>query len=337
MRKIKIAQIGTTDNSHGNDIWENIKRQNGIFEIVGFAFPENEREKFPERMKSFDGYKEYTVEEIISNSEIEAVIIETEELYLTKYALQAARAGKHIHMEKPGGFSLRDYQELLSIMKKTGKVFHTGYMYRYNPYVKELIENVRKGELGEIISVEAQMNCLHPKKLRQWLCELPGGVMFFLGCHLVDIILQINGQPKGITTFNTSTGVDGVTSKDFAMAVFEYKNGISFLKINSNEKGGFARRQIVVSGTKKTVEIKPLEMYPNGWDGGLFTAGNEYNDDDWLVCGEYSKTELFNRYDAMMYSFAEYVRGEKKNPYTLEYESELYKTILKCCEVNENV
>jgi len=38
-----------------------------------------------------------------------------------------------------------------------------------------------------------------------------------------------------------------------------------------------------------------------------------------------------------MDSFASYVRGEKENPYTLEYELNLYKTILKCCEVNDNV
>lgn len=337
MRKIKIAQIGTSTNSHGNDIWENLKRQNNIFEIIGFAFPENEREKFPERMKSFEGYREFTAEEILNNPEIEAVTIETEEIYLTKYALMAARAGKHIHMEKPGGIMLKDFEELISIMKTKGKVFHMGYMYRYNPSVKELLSSVKNGELGEIISVEAQMNCIHPQKTRQWLAELPGGMMFFLGCHLIDIILNIQGQPEAIIPYNKCTGVDGVTSKDYAMAVFEYKNGVSFAKINSNEIGGFARRQIVVSGTKKTVEIKPLERYPNGWDGGLFTGKTEYIDNDWLNIGEERKTELFNRYDDMMLSFAEYVREKKQNPYTLDYELELYKTILECCEVKKYV
>ena len=123
MRKIKIAQIGTNTNSHGNDIWKNLKRQDDIFDIVGFALPESEREKFPERMKSFEGYREFTAEEILNNPEIEAVTIETEEIYLTKYALMAARAGKHIHMEKPGGIMLKDFEELISIMKTKGKVF----------------------------------------------------------------------------------------------------------------------------------------------------------------------------------------------------------------------
>ena len=50
MRKIKIAQIGTSRNSHGNEIFNTLKKQSDIFEIVGYAFPENEKEKFPERI-----------------------------------------------------------------------------------------------------------------------------------------------------------------------------------------------------------------------------------------------------------------------------------------------
>jgi len=33
----------------------------------------------------------------------------------------------------------------------------------------------------------------------------------------------------------------------------------------------------------------------------------------------------------MMRSFAEYVAGVKQNPYSYEYEIELYRTVLKCC------
>ncbi len=49
--------------------------------------------------KFFEGYQRMTVEEILNNPEIEAVAIETEEIYLTKYVQMAAEHGKHIHME----------------------------------------------------------------------------------------------------------------------------------------------------------------------------------------------------------------------------------------------
>ncbi|MEE1280161.1 MAG: Gfo/Idh/MocA family oxidoreductase [Oscillospiraceae bacterium] len=144
-------------------------------------------------------------------------------------------------------------------MKETGKVFHIGYMYRYNPYIQELMAQIKDGKLGEIISVEAQMNCTHPATTRQWLENLPGGMMFYLGSHLVDLIFRIQGKPEKIIPLNKCSGIDGVTAKDFGMAVFEYKNGVSFAKTTAVELGGFSRRQLVVNGTKATVELNPLE------------------------------------------------------------------------------
>lgn len=331
MRKIKIAQIGTSQNSHGNMIWSSLKKQSDIFEIVGFAMPENERDKFPNNMAGFEGYNELTVDEILNNPEIEAVAIETEEKYLTKYALMAAEKAKHIHMEKPGGTVLADFEKLIAIVKNNETVFHTGYMYRYNPYITELMTEIKNGELGEIISVEAQMNCVHSKELRDWLGDYKGGSTFFLGCHLIDLILQIMGTPERIIPLNKSTGIGGTTSEDFGMAALEYKSGVSFAKVSSNEMGGFARRQLVVSGTKKTVELKPLEMFA---DSGLITFKTEYESADWGNKGETSTCAVYDRYDPMMRSFAEMVCGEKQNPYSYDYELELYKTILKCCGVD---
>ena len=69
MKKIKIAQIGTSYNSHGSAIWPCLLRQSDIFDVVGYAFPENEREKFPERAEAFEGYREMTVEEILNDPE----------------------------------------------------------------------------------------------------------------------------------------------------------------------------------------------------------------------------------------------------------------------------
>ncbi len=332
MRKIKIAQIGTSEYSHGVMVFDSLKKQSDIFEIAGFVLPENERKKFPESVKTFEGYKELTLDEVLNNPEIEAVTVETEEIYLTKYATLAAKCGKHIHMEKPGGTKLSDFERLIETVKKNKTVFHTGYMYRYNPNVIRLLEKIKKGELGEIISVEAQMNCIHPKKMRQWLSAFPGGMMFFLGCHLVDLILQIQGTPENIIPLSRATGLGDVAGTDFGMAVLEYKNGVSFAKTSAVEIGGFARRQLVVSGSRKTIEIKPLEMVQ---DDLQYTTETEYSSEDWKNCGEAETGALYDRYDSMMASFATMVRGEKINPYTYDYELELYKTVLKCCGIND--
>jgi len=329
MRKIKIAQIGTSDNSHGNDIFKCLQRNDDIFEIVGYCLPENEREKFPNRMSDFEGYTEFTLDEILNNPEIEAVTVETEEIHLTKYATLAAEHGKHIHMEKPGGTTLADFEKLIGLMKQSGKTFHTGYMYRYNPYVMELKEQIKNVELGDIISVEAHMSCTHPKSVRDWLGNFPGGMMFFLGCHLVDLVFSIKGTPKNIIPFNRSSGIDGVTASDMGMAIFEYDSGISFVKTSAVEMGGFERRQLVVSGTKKTVQIRPLEWgnYP-----GFFTTRHTQELEPWNKNAVVETSDFYDRYDTMMRSFGGMVRGEKENPWSLDYELDLYKLILEACK-----
>ncbi len=328
MKKIKIAQIGTSRYSHGSSIWNSLLSQKETFEVVGYAFPEGEREKFPEQMKFFDGYREMTVEQILSDPQIEAVAVETEEIYLTKYALMVARAGKHLHMEKPGSVNLQGFCELINVLREKNLAFTVGYMYRFNPKIKELLDKVKRGELGRIYSVEAQMNCKHDNDLREWLGNFPGGMLFFLGCHLIDLIYQLQGEPDEVIPLSCSTGIDGIASEDYGMVVYKYKGGVSFAKTCDSERGGFSRRQLVVSGECGTVELRPLEMFAG--DGMLYTDSHECYDTSW--CGEWcdERSELYNRYNAMMQNFAEIVRG-KENPYSYDYELNLYKLILKSC------
>lgn len=123
MSKIRIAQIGTSAFSHGSEIFNTVKKADDIFEIVGYAMPENEKEKFSNRMEEFKGFRELTVDEILSDPTIDAVTVETEEVYLTKYAIMAAEHGKHIHMEKPGGINLADFEKLIKIVKRKNLIF----------------------------------------------------------------------------------------------------------------------------------------------------------------------------------------------------------------------
>ena len=331
MKKIKVAQIGTSRYSHGSPIWRELNDLTDFFEVVGYAFPENEKEKFPDETKLFDPCREMTVDEILNDPEIEAVAVETEEIYLTKYALMVAKAGKHLHMEKPGGTDLAEFEELIRILKEKNLVFSTGYMYRFNPSISAAIEKARSGELGKILSVEAQMNCKHPNPVREWLSVFPGGMMFFLGCHLIDLIYRIQGEPTEVIPLNCSTGIDGINTDDFGMAVLKYPNGVSFAKTSASECGGFLRRQLVISGEKGTIEINPLEiMVPN--TASQITVTCETTHPYWHTPRELKESEKFGRYINMLKNFAEMING-KENPYSYDYELNLYKLVLKASGV----
>ena len=327
MKKIRVAQIGTSQYSHGNSIWNSFLKQSDLFEVVGYAFPENEREKFPRQAEAFAGHREMTVEEILSDPTIEAVAVETEEIYLTKYAQMVADAGKHLHMEKPGGTDLAAFRRLIATLKEKNLAFTTGYMYRFNPKVREVLSRIEKGEFGKIYSVEAHMSCTHSDEWRRWLANFPGGMLFFLGCHLIDLIYRIMGEPLEVIPLSTSTHFRDVHTEDFGMAVFRYPNGVSFAKTCDVEKGGFLRRQLVVAGEKGTVEILPLEAFA---EGGQYTVMRENFTDEWAGGWVTSQSEVHDRYDDMMKNFAEIVRG-KENPYPYDYELGLYELLLRAC------
>ena len=329
MKPIRIALIGANTNSHCVQIHTRIQSLTDIFEVVGIAYPENEEERLPKKVEKIGDLPRLTLEQILNDPTVEAVAIETDEIYCTKYALMAAKAGKHIHMEKPGGRELADFEELIATVKEKNLVFCPGYMYRYNPYVQELFSAIEKGELGEVQYVEAQMNCIHKPEVRQWLDTLPGGMMFFLGCHLVDLIYRIQGKPLQVLPLNCRSGIGAVDSKDQGMVIFRYPHGVSFAKTTATERGGHRRRQLVVTGTKATWEIKPLER---GREDAMITARNISAEGAWSDPGVDSVTEPFDRYIPMLTHFARCVRGEIENEFTPDYELELFKLLLACCE-----
>jgi predicted dehydrogenase len=332
-----VAQIGI-GHDHADVILDSLLAQDDIFDVIGYCVCDGEEEKF---QKVCDGMvlgtpvfkkaKRLSVEEILNYPDLEAVVIESEEKNLVKYAIMALDKGLHVHMDKPGSENPDEYQRAASIAKRKGLVFHMGYMYRYNPAIMRMHELVKSGELGEIYSCEAHMSIYYDRCKRQWLDKFQSGMMFFLGCHLVDLVFGFQGIPEEIVPFNAKTGFDNVDVTDYGMAVLKYKNGISFVKSTATELGGGMRRQVVLCGEKGTIELKPTEMgYRHSYGRkNMRTIMYEIRKGDDRV----ERTEIgpFNRYDAMMKSFSQMVNGERKNPYSYEYEVTLHRMIMKAC------
>ena len=332
MKKIRIAQIGININSHGGEIFHTLKKFPDVFEIVGYALVEDERETCAHKLKVFDGYPELSLEEILNDDSIEAVTVETDEIHLLKYAQMAADHGKHIHMEKPGSPDVAAFERLIETVKRGSKVFHIGYMYRYNPFIKEAIAAAKRGDFGTIHSVEAHMSRYDKDGVREWFSHFKGGMMFYLGCHLIDLVLQVQGMPEEIIPMNCSTGKNGIMTEDYGFAVLKYPNGVSFVKMTGAEVGGGKRRQLVITGERRSLEIKPLEITIPKTKYSMYTEKVEYSlDEEGHTKAEAQRSELFDRYEDMMQAFAGMVRGEIVNPYTADYELELFRVIMRCC------
>lgn len=334
MKRIKVAQIGT-GHDHARDVISVLKQENAVFELVGFCIVPEDKENvsvfsYESNKTMYDGVPQMTLEEILNYEGIQAVFIETEDRALTKYALMAAEKGLHIHMDKPGGVDETEYDQLIDLVSSKKLVFQAGYMYRYNPAIEQLKKDIQSGKLGDVLSVEAQMNCSHEIEKRNWLGNYPGGMMYFLGCHMIDLVYSIMGEPLEIIPLSCSSGVGDTTAKDFGMVVYRYPQGISFAKSTAIEIGGGVRRQLVVVGTKGTAQIQPLEEGAEDESEKFpFVSGIT----EALISGEweYYTTGIFGRYTKMLREFASYINGEKSNPFDYEYERSLHKLILKSC------
>lgn len=334
MKPVKIAQIGCC-HDHAIPTFRSLLKQKDVFDFVGFAEsnPDHATSNPVSRMTDeYFAVPHYTVEELLNMPDLEAVAIECEEESATRVALPFVERGIAVHMDKPGSQNIALFEKFIATVKEKNVPFHTGYMYRYNPAVLHLFDLIEQGELGEIFSVEAHMDCWHPADKRQWLKKHTGGMMYFLGCHLIDMIYRIQGEPDEVLPLNTCTGLDGVTAEDYGFCVMKYKNGVSFAKTCATEVNGYLRRQLVVTGSKGSYEIRPWEApAPGGQISPARFSPLSGNPRAWGTdISQPVNFDACDRYDGMMRSFAEIVRG-KKNPYTPDYELALFKLVMKCC------
>ena len=322
MNKIKIGQLGIGHN-HGEAKMMAVQKFPELFEIVGYAEVNEEWIERRGTKAGYEGLLRMSVEEVIAKSD--AILVESDVWDLTHYAQMCIDAGKHIHMDKPASGTLEEFKHLLDTAKEKNLVVQMGYMYRYNPAVLKTFEYIKNGDLGEIYSINAEMSTFHKPKYKQWLQNFGGGIMYILGSHLVDLVVYMMGEPKKITTFLKHTGADGIDLEDNNLAVLEYDKALARIFVSSVEVNGFGRRQLVVAGSKGTVDICPLEK-------GIHMT---YSDSSFAPYGCVDKKIIVpcedntenGRYDDMMQDFYAYIKGTKENPFTYEHDYLVQKVL----------
>ena len=203
--------------------------------------------------------------------------------------------------------------------------------------VKNALELKNSGELGEVYSVEAHMSVFHDRNKRRWLKTFKGGMMFYLGCHLVDAACMFLGFPEQVIPLSTSTGNDGIDSEDFGCAILKYDNGSAYIRTCASEVNGFGRRGITVAGTRGTVQIYPTEQHISSCDTDLDLISKaritllKEHPNQWGFGGTEYTSDPFNRYAPMLLQFAAQVRGEEGYVMPLCYERKLMKTLALAC------
>lgn len=257
-KRIRVGQIGTA-HSHASGKMEAVRRLSDDWEVVGLVEPDSSRRKAAERIAAFRDVPLMTEEQLLNQPELEVVNVETEIDALTPTAHRCVQAGKHVHVDKPPGESLKAFHALWDTAVEKKVVVQVGYMFRHHPAIRFCLDAVRGGWLGEPFEVTAVIGKLISPEGRKELVPLRGGIMYELGCHLVDLAVAVLGKPDRVTAHVRRVRSDLDPLPDNQLAVLEYPKATATVRATAAEPHGGERRQLVVCGTEGVVEIHPLE------------------------------------------------------------------------------
>ena len=161
-KRLRVAQIGI-EHDHGLSTLESLKKLKDDFEVVAYAETGfvAQKEYNDAQKKAIGDTPIKTVEEVLAMDDLDAISVEPHDTLLSKYAQMVADKGVHLHVDKPCATDYPSMKKLIETVKEKNIVFHTGYMYRFNPAVQRAREMMESGLVGEVFSVEAHMDCEH--------------------------------------------------------------------------------------------------------------------------------------------------------------------------------
>lgn len=322
--KIRIGQIGV-GHAHASKL--SVYQNSPDYEVVGIVEPDEELRRRAEKLPVYQGLPWMSQEQLLNVAGLQAVLVETRVRDLLKTAEVCIGAGLHIHLDKPAGASLPHFRKIIADAEKKSLLIQMGYMYRYNPGVKLLREFLQNGWLGEIFEVHTVMSKVVDPESRKELAEFPGGIMFELGGHIVDLVVAILGKPDSVTPFakHSSPIQDGLM--DNMLAVFDYPKASASVKSAAIEIDGGERRHLVVCGTEGTFQIQPL-------DNPSVRMTLLRQRDPWSKGYQTVNLPKYVRYVDDAADMVQILRGEKSSDFSYQHDLTVQECLLQASGVS---
>jgi predicted dehydrogenase len=232
--------------------------------------------------------------EVVEHPEVEAVSITAPNYLHREVAVAAARAGKHIWLEKPCGRFPTETFEIERAVEEAGVRSMIGLMYRHAPAVEYAKEVIAAGELGEITHYRGYFLADYasdPNGALTWRYKQEYGGLGVLGDimpHSVDMAQNLLGPiesvsaqrdtfirerpevPMGMGTghFAVEGGEMGpVENEDYASGLVRFENGARGTLENSRVcVGPHVRMSFEVNGSRGALSwdfqrLNELELY----------------------------------------------------------------------------
>jgi len=206
-----------------------------------------------------------TVEELLTRSDVDAVVISVPHFLHAPLAIQAARAGKHVIVEKPMSTTLAEANKMIVAARESKVHLATLYCQRYLPYVQQAKALIEQGALGTILGNSIQIYIDKPtsyytsgftgRVATDWRLSKEksgGGILIFNAVHYLDMVRYLTGL-EVIRAYSDFGALDTpLETEDTLSATLRYANqAIGSVSASSVVRGSlvYAFTQVRIWGT----------------------------------------------------------------------------------------
>lgn len=244
-----IANQFATDLLRVNDAELNAVASRNSYEAVEFAVRYNCR-------KSYGSY-----EELFKDAEVDIVYIATPHDSHAELSIKALEHGKHVLCEKPMSLSYKDSVRMIEASRKHKKFFMEAFWTRFIPSVKEVLEKVNQGIIGDVKCVKADFAFYANEKQggRLFNKNQGGGALFDIGVYPLFLSYIMLGIPKEIIakSIYNANGIDLQTSM-----ILQYEKAQSILQASIVSESDM---KATISGTKGHIQLNSPWFAADGY------------------------------------------------------------------------
>jgi 1,5-anhydro-D-fructose reductase (1,5-anhydro-D-mannitol-forming) len=183
----------------------------------------------------FEFWRDYDFDLLTSNleeflaSDIDAVYISSRNDQHAGHAIAAAKAGKHVLVEKPMALTLADARVIVEAAEQAGVQLAVNHHLPGSPLHATARQLVAEDRIGSLYSARVNHAVLLPENLREWrLADVPGGgVVYDITVHDASVLNRLFGAaPNRVTALGVSQASwNQAGTRDSVMTILEYPAG----------------------------------------------------------------------------------------------------------------
>jgi len=169
--------------------------------------------------------------EMLRYSDLDAVDLCTPHYQHAEQAIQAARADKHVLVEKPMACSMDECRAMVSAAEASGVTLMVAQYQRYDPSYSGVKRKLDSGELGTIraVRLDAMQNLSAFMPPSHWLFDgklAGGGIVISVLVHRIDLMRWLLGPVKRVSAVCKTTRPEFTNgAEDYAWARLEFASG----------------------------------------------------------------------------------------------------------------